>query len=206
MRQSAAGRGAEPHRCHAHGPGAGVGVAPEWPSIHRLTCNSGRHETRTGESRSGKGTNGRRQPSRAESRERLRPSPDSIGRKPELGDRQPEAACALSSHPRRSRREAPGWKDDAELSGSQPGRGISEGRQEVSVALVELPADLPARRVEPRSRGLLEPLGCCMRFLLPNGRRTSGRQIEELALLGSLALDGVDHLRNPPCCLSVNGV
>jgi hypothetical protein len=37
-----------------------------------------------------------------------------------------------------------------------------------------------------------------MRLLLPNGRRTSGRQIEELSLQGSLALNVVDHLRNPP--------
>jgi len=37
-----------------------------------------------------------------------------------------------------------------------------------------------------------------MRLLLPNRRRTSGREIEELSLQGSLALDVVDPLRNPP--------
>jgi len=105
---------------------------------------------------------------------------------------------SLSSHPRRSRRETPGWKDDGELSGLQPGCGFTEGRHEVPVALVELPADLPARRVEPGSGGLLQRLGCCMRLLLPNRRSTSGRQIEELSLQGSLALDVVDPLRNPP--------
>ena len=65
------------------------------------------------------------------------------------------------------------------------------------VALVELPADLLARRVKPGRGGLLQPLGCCVRLLLPNGRRTSGRLIEELPLQGSLALDVGDLRRNP---------
>jgi len=36
-----------------------------------------------------------------------------------------------------------------------------------------------------------------VRLLLPNGRRTSGRLIEELPLQGSLALDVGDLRRNP---------
>src|SRR5262249_10281314 len=62
----------------------------------------------------------------------------------------------------------------------------------------ELPANLLACRVEPGSGGLLEPLRCCMRILLPNGRRTAGRLIEDLSLQGSLALDVGDSLGNPP--------
>src|SRR5436305_9142167 len=58
--------------------------------------------------------------------------------------------CALSRHPGRGRREAPRRKQNVRLPRSQPPGGVSEGGEEVLIALVELAADLPARRVEQR--------------------------------------------------------
>src|SRR5947199_10010325 len=84
---------------------------------------------------------------------------------------------SLSSHPRRSRRETPGWKDDGELSGSQPGCGFTEGRHEVPVALIEFPADLPTRsRPEPSCYQSV--------FCREGGTRSGNRSARELVLLG----------------------
>jgi uncharacterized DUF497 family protein len=68
----------------------------------------------------------------------------------------------------------------------------------VLIAFVELPADLPARRVEQRGRGLLQRLGGGLRLLGSDGCGAFGRQVEELALQSGLALDVVDQQTASP--------
>src|SRR5579885_2198531 len=125
------------------------------------------------------------------------PSP-SRTRSPRLSDPQPKTISTLSSHPGCRRREAPGRKDHPDLACPQPGGGISEGRDEVPVALVELPADLPARRVESRRGRFLQFLRRSMRLLGADRGGTSGRLFQQLALPGRLALDDLDLLRYTP--------
>jgi hypothetical protein len=85
---------------------------------------------------------------------------------------RPAAVCVLSRDPRRGRREAPRRKGDIRFTGSQPRRRISEGRREVLIALVELPANLSARRMEERRWGLLQPIWGCLRLLSQDGGGT----------------------------------
>jgi hypothetical protein len=66
-----------------------------------------------------------------------------------LGTRQPaEGDLRLAGHRRSGGGEAPRGRDDVEFAGSEPGDRASEGQQELLVALINLPADLPVRRVE----------------------------------------------------------
>jgi hypothetical protein len=136
------------------------GRSTEWPSTDSSPYNSGWRVRTAGESRPCKGTTGRCQPPRrVQRKDSIHPRPD-WAESQEFGDRWPKAIFSLSRHPRRSRRETPGRKDDCEFSGSQPGCGFTGRPPGSAYSSRRAPADLPARRVEPGSGGLLQPLGC----------------------------------------------
>jgi len=59
--------------------------------------------------------------------------------------RRAEGESPLSVDPQRGGREARSREDDVALAGSQPGGSVSEGRHEMTVGLVELPENPPAR-------------------------------------------------------------
>jgi hypothetical protein len=94
---------------------------------------------------------------------------------------------------------AGGKLPDGKTTFGSPARGsISESRDEVLVALVEIQTHLPARRMEERRGRLLQPFGGRLRFLRQDGGRTFRGKAAQLALVRGLAFDLLDHLRDAP--------